>query len=149
MPHIEALVVDLQIAQEPLHQRGLIARIQDGEFRRHAQVRVLLAHHPHPERVEGTHRHRARRLAGQLVHALLHLVRGFVGEGDGQDGLGRNSSGNQVRDPVRDHPRLPRPGARQHQQRPIAVEHRRALLRVQMRQIHPRSVARMRAAKQT
>jgi hypothetical protein len=43
----------------------------------------------------------------QFVDPLRHLRRGFVGERDGQDGVGRNIPYlNEIRDAVGDHPRL-------------------------------------------
>ena len=58
--HVEPLVVDLQIAQQPLHQRSLIAGVEHGELRGECERLVLLADDPHPEGMEGAHGHPPR-----------------------------------------------------------------------------------------
>src|SRR5260221_673051 len=51
--HVEPLVVDLQVAQEPLDQRRLVAAVEDGKSCGEAQRRRLLAEEARPEGVEG------------------------------------------------------------------------------------------------
>ena len=49
---------------------------------------------------------------------LLHFLGRLVGEGDGQDAIGRDAVANQLGDAEGDHPSLARAGPRQDQQRP-------------------------------
>ena len=64
----------------------------------------------------------ARAVAEQLLDAPAHLLGGLVGERDRQDLARLRLVGeDQVRDPVREHPRLAAAGAREDQQRPLAV----------------------------
>ena len=68
------------------------------------------------------------RLPGdKLRHAPLHFVGRLVRKRQRQNLRRRHAAFDQIRDPVRDDPRLaaPRPG--QHQQRPVAMRHRLAL----------------------
>ena len=85
------------------------------------------------EFVERAEPHALGALAHGLHHAALHLSRGLIRERQpenvfaGEFGIGFE----QAADALGDHARLPRPRARNHQQRPFAVLHRRPLLRVQ------------------
>ena len=66
--------------------------------------------------------------ADEPADALLHLARGLVGEGDGEDlprpGL---AGGEDMGEPGGEHPRLAGARARQHQDRPLGRQHRFAL----------------------
>ena len=77
---------------------------------------------------------------------LLHLARGLVGEGDGED-LRRTRAAERedVGDARRQHARLAGAGAGQHQHRAVERLDRLALLRVQAREIGRRDTARARA----
>src|SRR4051812_45950922 len=56
----------------------------------------------------------------QSLDALAHLLRGLVREGDGEDVVGRDVLlGDEVGDANRDDARLPRPRAREYEQRPF------------------------------
>ena len=74
---------------------------------------------------------RAASSPDQPGDALAHLVGGLVGEGDGHDLPGLDAGGDQVGDPMGEHPRLAAAGAGQDQQRTDWVRHRLALRRVQ------------------
>src|SRR5450830_1305180 len=54
---------------------------------------------------------------------MLHFGRGLVGEGDGRDALRGHARLDQARDLHRDHPRLARAGACQHQAGALEVVH--------------------------
>ena len=71
---------------------------------------------------------------GQTLDPLPHLVGGLVGERQRQDLAGRDAVQQQVRDAVRDDPRLAAAGPRQNQQRPIDVRGRFTLRRRQRSQ---------------
>ena len=66
------------------------------------------------------------------VDPLAHLARRLVGERDREDAARIGARRHQPRQPIRDDPRLARPGARHHQQRPGRVHHRLELRRVQL-----------------
>ena len=82
--------------------------------------------------MEGTHRHISGGLADHLVQAIAHLGGGLVGEGHGKD-LPRGDTLvlDQPGDAVRDHPRLPRAGTREHEQWAGSRGHRASLRLVQ------------------
>jgi len=132
-PDVEALVVDLHLAQQPLRQGRLVSGVEHGELRGQAQLLVLLANDFQTESVEGAHQHpaRVRGAARQPGDALFHLRRGLVGEGDREDGARRHASLQQVDHPVRDDPRLARAGAGQHQHRPLGPHDRLPLLGIE------------------
>ena len=69
-------------------------------------------------------------------HALLHLARGLVGEGDGED-LARPclAGGDQVGEARGQRRGLAGARAGEHQDRPFGRQHRLALRRVQALQI--------------
>jgi hypothetical protein len=78
-------------------------------------------------------RHALDRAANERADALLHLARGLVGEGDGQDltwplhALCRQDVG----DPRCQNPRLAGARASEHEDRPLCGLDRAALFRVQ------------------
>ena len=87
-----------------------------------AEQRSFAAQQACRERMEGADPQPARVGPEQGRDAPAHLFRGLVGKGDGEDAVGAHAAGqDQVGDARRQHARLPRPGARQHQQRPAAV----------------------------
>jgi hypothetical protein len=90
-------------------------------------VRVL-PEHARADRVEGAGPHAARLVAEQPGDALAHLAGGLVGERDRED-LRRVDLVvfDQAGDARREHARLPRPGAGEHEGRALVVEHRGAL----------------------
>ena len=64
----------------------------------------------------------------QQLDALAHLLRGLVGEGDGQQLAGARAPGlHEPGDAMGEHARLARAGAGQDQQRAVAVGHGGAL----------------------
>ena len=71
--------------------------------------------------------------ADRFHHAALHLARGFVGERQSQNVFAGQLRIRlqQIANPLDDHARLARARARDHQQRPVAMLHRRALTRIQ------------------
>ena len=113
-PHLVGLVVDREVRPVP-DQLGVAAQ--------HAAAGGVERHHPHAGGDAAAH---------QLLHALLHLGRGAVGEGDRKHLGGRGQLLlDQVGDAVRQHARLAGTGPCHHQQRAFRAEHRLALLRVQ------------------
>ena len=80
---------------------------------------------------------RNQRIAGprtlqQIPHASLHLVRGFVGERDGKNGLRPDLQVvDQVRDAIGDDARLAAAGARENEHRSFGCLHGFELLRIE------------------
>jgi hypothetical protein len=68
----------------------------------------------------------------KLVHALAHLARRLVGEGDGEDALGSDATDpDQVGDPVGEDAGLSASRAGNHEERTLGRLHGRPLLCVQ------------------
>ncbi len=102
-----------------------VVRVEDGELRLQAQLGAVLAQHAHAQRVERADRQVLRGLgADELLGALAHFLRRLVGERDGRDVLRRQAVLQQPHDLVRDHARLARTRAGQHQARAVEVVHR-------------------------
>ena len=71
-------------------------------------------------------------MAEQQLDALAHLLRGLVGEGDGQQLAGARAPGlHEPGDAMGEHARLARAGAGEDEQRAFAVGHGGALGLVQ------------------
>ena len=115
----------MHVADEA-HRIGLVV---DREVRRVAELRRRRAAGC-ARRRSGTSRPTSCAATGPTSAStrLLHLVRGLVGERDGED-LERAHAvvPDQVRDPVREHPRLAGPGPGHDQQRAVVVRDRLAL----------------------
>ena len=128
----EALGVDVEVVEDALDQAALVGRVVDRELARVAEAVGVGAEHAGAGGVERHHPHGPRRAADQQLDALAHLLRGLVGERDREDLVGARLLGaHQVRDPVCEHARLARAGARQDEQRTLAVHHGVALGRVE------------------
>ena len=110
----------LQVAQDLLHDPGLVVGVVDGEARVDADGRPVATQHPGAERVEGAHGDLATLLAHQREDALPHLGRGLVREGHGQDLPGRHAlDADEVGDAVRQHAGLAGTGTREDEQRSL------------------------------
>ena len=92
----ELLGVEPHALHDLLHDALLIVLVEDRKRARQALVADLqrfdvAAQNAHAQRVEGgDQRLGERRVAQQLFDALGHLAGGLVGEGDGQDRVGRD-----------------------------------------------------------
>ena len=94
-------------AQRLLRGGERVVLVVDREAAREAEVAGVAPQDPHAGRVEGRDPDALRLGAEQLLDALAHLAGGLVGEGDGEDLLGRDAAGaDQVRDAVHQHARL-------------------------------------------
>ena len=129
----EPLGVELELLDAGLHQPHLVGLVVDREARPVADPLRIAAQQPAAGRMERHHPHPGGGApADQSLDALLHLVRGPVGERDRQDLAGRGDARlDQVRDAVGEHARLARSGAGDDEQRPIGVLDRFTLLRVE------------------
>ena len=89
----------LQLLQRLLDDRELIGRVVDDEVARQADRRRLAAQQPRAQRVERRDPHPAAVGAEQRLDARAHLLRGLVGEGDGEDLVGlRVAVADEIRD---------------------------------------------------
>ena len=135
----ELLLVDVEVGHDGLDQAARVVVIVDGEVGSVAHELRVLAQHAHAHGVEGADPHAARTVGQQGVQALAHLRGGLVGEGDGQDLPGAHALvGDHVRDAVREHARLARARAREHEQRPARALGRLPLGGVEGRQVDGR-----------
>jgi hypothetical protein len=109
---VHGRLVDPQLAHGRLHGTQLVRGVADGELAGVAQGGAVLAQDAGAERVERPHRDLARPLAGEVGHALLHLARRLVREGDGEDARGGDAEREEVGDASGDDARLAgaRPG---------------------------------------
>ena len=101
---------------------------------RNAQGFDVPPQHPHTERMErGNDRLRDRHAANNLLDALAHFCRSFIGECDGEDGFRHHAQVfDQVRDPIGDDTSFPATRASQNQHRPFGRFHRFALLGIEL-----------------
>ena len=132
----EALRVALELLEDVLDQPDLVGLVVDREVRLVAEVRRLPAQDAPAGGVEGEDPGAAGVLAEEVPLARAHLVGGAVREGDREDLVRlRADRADQVRDAVREHPRLARARAGDHEHRPLGVEHGVALGFVQPREV--------------
>ena len=94
----ELLVVEAHAPHRGLHHSLLVGLVIDGKalcqpFVADAQRFDIAAQHAHAERVKGGDERLGQRgVADELFNALGHLGGGLVGEGDGEDGVRRDSA---------------------------------------------------------
>ena len=120
---------DLALAQHFLQHPPAVVRIVDRVVLVQAHQRRVSPQQAGAERMERPHPHASA--LRQPLDALPHLVGRLVGERQGQDLTGRDAVQQQVRDAVRDDPRLAAAGAGQDQQGTVQVRSRLALNRRQ------------------
>ena len=103
------LVVELELTDYLLDQALLVGLVVDGEIVGEAYMFGFSSQDTCTHAVERAHPQVARHLvAHQPNDALLHLARGFVGEGQGEDVSGGYALGEQVSNLIGEHTRLAR-----------------------------------------
>ena len=103
------LRVDIEIAHHKLDEAARIGGVVDREAGFEPQPSGRCPQHPKACGVEGGDPHALGRRSHELGDSLTHLTRRLVGEGDRQDLERSGVAGRQqVSDPTREHPRLPR-----------------------------------------
>ena len=128
----EPLRVHVQLVHARLHQPQRVLLVIDREAAGVAELVGVGAQHAGAGGVEGHHPHRAGAVPHELLHPLAHLLRGLVGEGDGEDlARPRLPGAHQVGDPVGQDARLARSRAGEDEQGPLSVENGLALGLVQ------------------
>ncbi len=108
----------IELEQGALYRGGLIVVVKNGEIAGKSKMRGLAAEQARAEGVERGDPHVGGGLPAGLqdaVDTIAHDFGGLVGEGDGEDGVSRHVSFEQMGDAVGDHARLARAGARQYQ----------------------------------
>ena len=114
-----ALGVHVQVPDDVAGEAHGIRLVVDGEHGRVPQQLGVPPEDAHAGGVEGGDPHLLRHRSDQAADALLHLPRGLVGEGDGQDLERGDVVGlDEVGDAVGQHPGLARTGPGHHQQGP-------------------------------
>ena len=102
-----------------------VVLVVDGELPGEPEQLGLAPKEPRGERVEGADPEPGRIPLEQPADPVLHLAGGLVGEGDGEDPLGRDAVPvDQRGDPHGEHAGLARARAGEHQHRPVDVLHR-------------------------
>ena len=124
-PGREPLGVEAQVADDVAGEAHGVGLVVDRELAGEAELVGVAPQDAHARRVERRHPHLLGDRADQRLDPRLHLVRGLVGERDGQD-LERADApvADEVGDAVGQDPGLARPGAGHHQQRPLGVDDR-------------------------
>ena len=129
------------------HDGNLVGRVVDHEIPRQPDFRRLATKQPRAERMERGQPDPVAVGSEHRLDALAHFACGLVRERDREHLFRpRMPAADQVRDAIRDNARLPRPCARKDQQRPVQVQHRLTLFRIQvLKEVHGRegSVYRM------
>ncbi len=132
-------IVDAEVAQAVARQAHGVVLIVNRERPRVPGVQRLdiSPQDAHAEAVKRRDQRGAADLQAleQLAHPVAHFFRGLVSEGN-RENVSRPDATfrDQVRDSMRNHPRLAGTGARQNQQRPVAGSHSFALLRIKLRE---------------
>ena len=125
-----ALGVQVEVLDDQGHQPLLVLGVVDGEVGLPGAALALegadlLTQDAHAGGVERGDPHDPGAATHQLLDALLHLGRGLVGEGDGQDRAGvRLALGDRPGDATGEHPGLARARAGDDEQRGTGVHHR-------------------------
>ena len=132
-----ALLVEVGGGDQLLHQAQLVVGVEDGEIGLKPDQLGVAAEHPRGDRVEGAEPgHALDRAAGDRRDALLHLARGLVGEGHGED-LARPGAagGDEVGEAGGQRRGLAGAGPGENQHRAFGGQHGLPLRRIEARQI--------------
>ena len=126
-------LVDADVIEDVFHEPAAVALVVDRERRPIADPVGVAAQHPDARGMEGGHPHSLGVRADKLHDATAHLVRGLVGEGDGEYPPGRHTRDDEAGDTAGQDAGLPGPGTGHHDKGAALVQDRFALSRVQVR----------------
>ncbi len=128
----EALRILAELLEARLHDAHLVGLVVDRERRAVPEPLGLAAQDPPAGRVEGEDPDRAGGAAEDALEPLAHLGRGLVRERDREDLVRLHAvRADQVSHTVREDASLPRPRPGDDEERPVDVEHRLALGRIE------------------
>ncbi len=116
----KGIVVDAEAAHRKLYGSELIVIVVDGEVSRQAGRRVLAAEKAHAEGMKCGNPGLRRRDTGakkKIRDSSAHFFRGLVGEGHGENALGRHALRDQIGHPKGDGARFAGTCASQKQER--------------------------------
>ena len=122
------LGVNAGVGDRRAHQGLGIIAVHDRKRLRIADRLGVPPQHPVADRVERPAPEPGRVATDQLLHAVHHLSRGLVGEGQQEDAVHRDALLKQIRHAIGQRARLARSGSRQHQCRPGRRRDSRELL---------------------
>ncbi|MNZ86287.1 hypothetical protein D3C78_1051040 [compost metagenome] len=122
---VDTVVARVFLLHDVGHQGFDVGLVENRETGLVAQAHMLLADDVQPQVVEGADRQAAPfATLEQRANPLLHLARGLVGKGHGDDVLGADAAVlDQVRDFARDHAGLAGACTGEHQKRAADVAH--------------------------
>ena len=127
------LIVEPHLLDDGLHQRTGIRLVVDGEIRVIAYMLGLGPQDTGEHAVEGTHLQIPRLLlAHQPAYALLHLTGSLVGKRQRENLPGLRSLLQQPGYLIRQHAGLSRSCSRNHQRRPVVIQHSLLLTLIQL-----------------
>src|SRR6185437_10639081 len=116
------LLAVAEVGARELHQVFGVALVHDREVAGQARLGAELPEQPMAGGVEGPALHPARRRADEALGAGEHLVRGAAGEGEEENALGRDAATYKVGDTIDEGARLPRAGAGDDEEGPVAMD---------------------------
>ena len=128
----EAPLVDAEVVEDVLDEPAAVAVVVDAEAGPVADPLDVAAQHAHAGGVERGHPHPLGRGPDELCDPAVHLVRGLVGEGDGEDAPGRHTRGDEAGDTASQHAGLARTGTGHHDKGAAVVQDGLSLGRVQV-----------------
>jgi len=116
------LRIDVDLLLRALHLPQALLRIEDRKVVGPPEPLRVPSEDTRSESVEGAHPHPPGGSAQQFADPLPHLPRRLVGEGDGEDPIGRHTVlEHQMCDAGRQYPCLPGSRAGQHERRTVDV----------------------------
>jgi len=132
LPHARQFVGPAPSAQQLAQHGEGVFLVKDGDRTPETEPFGVASQQPQADRVEGPDPQPGHVALEHAGDAPLHLVRGLVREGDGQDAIERDPFPLHEPDhAMGEHARLPAAGPREHEQRPRPVQDGRALIRIQ------------------
>ena len=128
----ESPLVDVEVVEDVPHEPAAVAVVVDREAGPIADPLYVAAQHSDARGVERGHPHPLGIGADEFHDAAAHLVRGLVGEGDGEDAPRRHTRNDEASNAASQHASLAGAGAGHHDKRAAVVQDRFALGRVQV-----------------
>ena len=131
---LQVVIVEIERAHGQLDGGELVVVVENGKSGRQAGSGGFAPQQPRAERMKRGKPGPLRRNASaqqKIGNTISHLLRGFVGEGDGENGFGRHAASNQVGHAEGDGARLAGAGSGQDQDRTFGGFRGETLFRIQ------------------